>query len=218
MITTCLSEGRPFEMPWDARRFFFDPAQWRSLFPEHVVAALEGAPPPEATAGADADALRWEEQLAAAQQPALHRLPDAKYLPVGVATRLSLSFPLLIAAVPLWSIDRRDAVTRETIEQYRDSRAAGTPVPTSGLRFSRLWFTDGGFCSNFPIHLFDAALPSRPTFAINLGRFPPGQQPDEDERREYIEWARNNTALLPSFVDIPTTRDKARSSGSPALP
>lgn len=30
------------------------------------------------------------------------------------------------------------------------------------------WFSDGGICSNFPIHFFDGWLPTRPTFAINL--------------------------------------------------
>ena len=31
-----------------------------------------------------------------------------------------------------------------------------------------MWFSDGGIGSNFPIHMFDAALPLWPTFAINL--------------------------------------------------
>jgi hypothetical protein len=30
------------------------------------------------------------------------------------------------------------------------------------------WFSDGGIGSNFPLHLFDAALPRWPTFAIDL--------------------------------------------------
>jgi hypothetical protein len=49
MITTCLSEGRPYEMPWDAHRFFYDPSLWRTLFPTTVVNALEAAPttPPQ---------------------------------------------------------------------------------------------------------------------------------------------------------------------------
>lgn len=35
------------------------------------------------------------------------------------------------------------------------------------------WFTDGGICSNFPIHFFDRWLPTRPTFGINLTSMPP---------------------------------------------
>jgi hypothetical protein len=38
--------------------------------------------------------------------------------------------------------------------------------PPQSLRIC--WFSDGGISSNFPIHLFDAALPRWPTFAIDL--------------------------------------------------
>lgn len=201
MITTCLSEGRPYEMPWEARRFFFEPATWRTLFPTHVVDALEAAPPPSSPEGDD-DEWRWEEAVAAAHEPPLRRLPDPMHLPVIVATRLSLSFPLLISAVPLWTIDRRHAESREASKGYRAARRAGAPPPLAGLRFEREWFTDGGFCSNFPVHLFDAALTTRPTFAINLGRFPGDRQPDLDQRKN-VEWATNNNALLPTSIAIP---------------
>ncbi len=201
MITTCLSEGRPYEMPWEARRFFFDPETWRTLFPTRVVEALEAAPPPSSPEGDD-EQWRWEERVAAAHDPPLRRLPDPEHLPVIVATRLSLSFPLLIAAVPMWTIDRRHPQSRQTLEQYREARKTATPPPTSGLRFAREWFTDGGFCSNFPVHLFDAALTSRPTFAINLGRFPGDTQPDPNQRKN-VEWARSNRPLLPTSTEIP---------------
>lgn len=203
MITTSLSEGVPYEMPWDARRFFFDPAEWRSLFPERVVAALEQAPAVAPGRGATSEGLRDEELAAARHEPALRRLPDAQYLPVAVATRLSLSFPLLIAAVPLWTIDRGRISTAVADDSEPVEAADPFVSPASGLHFSRLWFTDGGFCSNFPVHLFDAALPVRPTFAINLGRFSSGRQPSADER-ENVEWAHDNRPLLPRFVDIPT--------------
>lgn len=201
MITTCLSEGRPYEMPWEARRFFFEPETWRTLFPAHVVDALEAAPPPISPDGDDEE-WRWEEGIAATHEPPLRRLPDPEHLPVIVATRLSLSFPLLIAAVPLWTIDRRHSKSLQTPQDDEDSRKTGTSPPASGLRFSREWFTDGGFCSNFPVHLFDASLASRPTFAINLGRFPGDRQPDLDQRKN-VEWARNNRGLLPTSIEIP---------------
>ena len=44
LITTCLSEGTPFEMPVEARRFFFDPAEWALLFPDYVMRSLTKAP------------------------------------------------------------------------------------------------------------------------------------------------------------------------------
>jgi hypothetical protein len=41
-------------------------------------------------------------------------------------------------------------------------------------------FTDGGVCSNLPIHLFDAPLPVWPTFALNLrDDLPPGSADEE---------------------------------------
>jgi predicted acylesterase/phospholipase RssA len=200
MITTCLSQGRPYEMPWDARVFFYEPATWRTLFPEAVILALESAPPPAAPDPKDDAVWRWEERVAAAHEPSLRRLPDPNYLPVIVATRLSLSFPLLISAVPLWSIDRRDPESQKTTKLFK-SVGAGSAEPTSGLRFTQLWFTDGGFCSNFPVHLFDAALASRPTFAINLGRFSANQAPSENET-ENVELAKNNYSLLPTVTEI----------------
>ncbi len=202
MITTCLSEGRPYEMPWEAKRFFFDPATWRTLFPGPVVDALEQAPPAKAPSDRDDRQWRWEESIAVVDGVKLRRLPDAEHLPVIVATRLSLSFPLLISAVPLWTIDRRDQATQEATDQFRAAEKAGTAPPTSGLQFTKEWFTDGGFCSNFPVHLFDAALASRPTFAINLGRFSGRRGPDSDQTKN-VEWARDNRPILPTSTPIP---------------
>jgi len=76
----------------------------------------------------------------------LLRLPHDE-LPVVVAVRLSLSVPLLFASVPL--------------------HPGPDPSP-----HRRSWFTDGGVTSNFPIALFDAWLPSRPTFGIDMRPFP----------------------------------------------
>ena len=104
-------------------------------------------------------------------------LPDADDVPVVVAARLSLSFPLLVSAVPLWAFDR----------------TLSDPKP------ERCWFSDGGVSSNFPVHFFDAPLPQRPTFGIDLDGFHPDHpwQPDEagtcgfpvSQRRRYSELA-----------------------------
>ncbi|MER3469044.1 MAG: hypothetical protein C4314_03515, partial [Thermoflexus sp.] len=66
-------------------------------------------------------------------------------LPVVVATRMSLSFPVLVSAVPLYTV-RRSAVDR--------LRAQGRNRLEPG-DLQRNWFSDGGIASNFPIHLFD---------------------------------------------------------------
>jgi predicted acylesterase/phospholipase RssA len=207
MITTCVSEGRPYELPWDARHFFFDPAEWRQLFPGRVVDALVAAveaSPPEAPNPKDTSYWRWEERSAAAENPRLCRLPAGRDLPVIVATRLSLSFPLLISAVPLWTIDRLDAGTEAAVARYRAADGGATDPPPGDLKFTRVWFSDGGFCSNFPIHLFDSALPTRPTFAINLSRFPEGRSPSPDERKN-VEWARSNRPVWQRPLAIPPT-------------
>jgi predicted acylesterase/phospholipase RssA len=217
LITTCLTEGTPFEMPIEARRFFFDPEEWRQLFPEYVVAALEQAPDAEAQPSdsatdsaleaddpeADDDGSKkraqWQWETDQATLARLRRLPDSEHLPVIVATRMSLSFPLLISAVPLYTINRRDPRTKDATTQFRKGNTSAK------IYFSRVWFTDGGLCSNFPVYLFDAALPSRPTFAINLGSFSKGVEPDPTDQTKNVEWAKNNrSGILPPYTELPT--------------
>jgi predicted acylesterase/phospholipase RssA len=205
MVSTCLSQGRPYELPWEARNFFYEPGSWDTLFPSVVMEALRTAPPatPPPGEGEGVDQWQWEDDLAARHTPPLRRLPAPEHLPVIVATRLSLSFPLLISAVPLWTIDRRSQKSADATKAFRQAVKDQTDPPTSGVVFAKLWFTDGGLCSNFPVHLFDAALASRPTFAINLGSFPPGKQPSTDQR-ENLEYATNNrSGLLPSYSRLP---------------
>ena len=66
--------------------------------------------------------------------------------------------------------------TREALEAVEAGRA-----PASPLSAEPCWFSDGGIASNFPVHFFDAPLPTRPTFAIDLDGFHPdhGRRPDE---------------------------------------
>jgi predicted acylesterase/phospholipase RssA len=71
-------------------------------------------------------------------------------LPLVVAARMSLSFPILFAAIPLYRLD------------YGHDEPNGTPTR------QRMLFSDGGLSSNFPVHFFDALLPNRPTFGISL--------------------------------------------------
>ena len=71
--------------------------------------------------------------------------------------------------------------------------------------FAEVWFTDGGMCSNFPIHLFDAALPTRPTFAINLGSFSQGEQPGTDPSQNIDYATSNSEGILPSIRPVPAT-------------
>ncbi len=184
MVSTCLSWARPVEMPFSASLYFYDPVAWATLFPPYVMEALRTAPPALPVTPSELAAWHRSERAAHEHTPPLVRLPDAQHLPIIVSTRLSLSFPLLISAVPLWSPNRRK-------EQSRT--------------FEPLWFTDGGLCNNFPVQLFDAALPTRPTFAINLGKFSEGTTPDPDDERKNISYAKTNYPLLPPYRFIPSS-------------
>jgi predicted acylesterase/phospholipase RssA len=147
MMTTDLTHGRPMRLPTqpdDAPRLFFDPEELRKFFPTPVVDHLV----------AHAPALGDDEKVAGELR--LKRFPTGPDLPVVVATRMTLSFPVLISAVPLY----------ELIERAGESASV------------RVLFSDGGITSNFPVHFFDSPLPRRPTFGLDLTSFEPGEVPN----------------------------------------
>ena len=148
VVTSNLCFASANELPFgrDDERAFFKVDEWEMLFPRTIVKHLVDNTPP-ANDAAMAEAAKRLDLLA---------LPDADQLPVLVAVRLSLSFPLLLAAVPLYVYDPH---VRE---------------------FRLCWFSDGGISSNFPLHFFDSPIPSRPTFAINIEEWL--QKPREDQR------------------------------------
>ncbi|HTD37653.1 MAG TPA: hypothetical protein VK669_09070 [Candidatus Limnocylindrales bacterium] len=149
MVTTSITLGRPFSFPLTSNIFYFRSDDMRRLFPEYVVDWLEKHPrkadPNDPNEPARHDFLKDQGYLP---------LPSAEDMPVIISTRMSLSFPILLAAVRLWAIDwqqqyNKDNPTRPKIE----------PV----------WFSDGGVSSNFPIGLFDPPLPVRPSLGISFG-------------------------------------------------
>ena len=73
--------------------------------------------------------------------------------PVVVATRFSLSFPLLISAVPLWTVDWTLVVNQDAWDAWKVwKRQGGTgPKPQRRLQAERCWFSDGGIASNTPL-------------------------------------------------------------------
>ena len=183
MVTTNLSQGKPYELPLQSFEFFYDPDEWATLFPSYVMTALAKAPParPDNAKADDVRDFESDEAAAAAHQPSLRRLPGPADLPVIVATRLSLSFPLLISAIPVWIVEHR----------------------SGAATFRKHWFTDGGFCSNFPVHMFDSALPSRPTFAINLGTADEAWQPSPDQRENLKFVTTNRGGLSLPYQEVP---------------
>lgn len=149
VMTTCLTHRLPYSFPFFDDTYLFCPSCLADYFPSGVVRTMT-----ERSRDAVDSGEAWEPPGCPQHGTALRRLPFAPHIPVVVAARLSLSFPVLISAVPLYFQDffkRRD-------------HAASVPVVTA-------WFSDGGITSNFPMQFFDAWLPNRPTFGINLADF-----------------------------------------------
>lgn len=181
MIATNATWGRPYAWPVTVDEFFFDPAELRRFFPDHVVDWMvqrKRAPKDAREAGHFAS---YEPRLP---------LPLPGDLPVILATRMSLAFPVLLSAVPLWSPD------------YTRPLAKGANPP-----LERCWFTDGGISSNFPVTLFDSPIPRWPTFAINLEPFPAWRprDPHDETKNVYMPAANGAARLLPfiSFTGVP---------------
>jgi predicted acylesterase/phospholipase RssA len=164
MLTTDLTHGRPMRLPAPYQRhnprledgggLFFEPTELARFFPPEVVEHLREHAPE--TSAATAGQLQ-----AAGASPTLVHFPAGPDLPVVVATRMSLSFPVLISAIPLWELRFQP----------------GDAPP----RLRRVLFSDGGITSNFPVHFFDSPLPTRPTFALDLTGFDEGERPDRHD-------------------------------------
>ncbi|MGA4507151.1 hypothetical protein ACQB6R_05485 [Propionibacteriaceae bacterium G1746] len=203
MMTTNLMRHQPMTMPWASREFFFDPRDFRRLFPADVVDWMVSHPAPLPSGKAAA----FDAQVLRDQAAPLVPWPAAADLPVVVATRMSLSFPVLIQPVRLMAVDYNQPDNREARDLLpdwrRDNPMGSTAQAASQLpapRFDPVWFTDGGLCANLPVHFFDTPLPKRPTFAFNLGGFPPGMAKSDDQRQNsHLPTSNQGGALRPWF-------------------
>ena len=190
LMTTNLSRRQPLAMPFADDEYWWEPAHFRTLFPAAVVDRMEHEDPSPATPLDRDEWVRAVDRLhAGGREPRLLPFPAPADLPVLVAVRMSLSFPGLIAAVPLHAFDDRREVNRACRAQAAarydadPTCAPETAVADLPAREAQVnWFSDGGICANLPLHFFDAALPRRPTFAINLAEFPPERPKSADER------------------------------------
>jgi hypothetical protein len=195
MVTTNVTHRRPHRMPWANRELLFDPVELRGLFPERIVAWMEDHPPPP-SAGREGERARRRLEALAPLRP----FPAPDDLPVVVAARMSLSFPLLISAVPLHALDMTRRATRDAVEAVEDGR-----IPAEPLVADVCWFSDGGIASNFPVHFFDTPLPTRPTFAIDLDGFHPDHPRSPDEPDNVYLPSSNVGGLLDSWHRIDPT-------------
>jgi hypothetical protein len=179
LMTTNLSQGRPYRLPFldgphaakiGGTAWLFCANCLAGVLSGRVVTQLVvDAPPHQDEHGR----CRWH-------RTPLQPLPAPWNIPVVLAARMSLSLPGLIAAVPLYSLGPDGAVPQ--------------------------WFSDGGITSNFPIHFFDSLLPRWPTFGLNLQPFPPGGTdadevyiPPQDTSTSTEQWARIDSAY--AFVN-----------------
>ena len=136
-VTRGISHRFPFlEGSWG--QLYFDKGEFDALFPKSVVDWMVK----------HAAGIRHGDRLEVPK--GFHPIPKPSDLPILLGARMSLSFPVLLSAVPLYAANFERA-------------------PENGkYPLERCWFSDGGLTSNFPIHFFDAPLPGRPTFGINL--------------------------------------------------
>lgn len=154
VMTTNLTFRRPYRFPFDQRIWYFCERRMRDYFPTRLVDHLVKTSKPAAEDGGVSMRCPCHDEL-------VRSLPAPPDIPVVMAARLSLSFPGLISAVPLLTVDRsRDPAKQNLIDT---------------------WFSDGGIASNFPVHLFDGFWPRRPTFAINL-------QPPHPDYPDQLVW------------------------------
>ncbi len=152
MMTTNLMLCRPYTLPFDNQLYSFKREDFEKIFPARIVKYL-----------VDHSTRLMPE---AGEEGEYYKFPPAENLPVVVAARMSLSFPLLISAVPLYARDY-------------------TMLGDEAKKLRCCLFSDGGLSSNFPIHFFDRMLPNTPTFGISLdaydSRRDPHQQHDSSE-------------------------------------
>ncbi|MBY5801821.1 patatin-like phospholipase family protein [Rhizobium leguminosarum] len=150
-VTTDITSHRPYVLPMENNLHYFSEREFRSLFPARVVDAMLTTPK---EGSSDLFPFKIDN------------------LPLVVLARMSLSFPALISAVPLYRIDYT---------------LVGVPEQD---RLVRCMFSDGGLSSNFPVHFFDRFLPSRPTFGISLAEY--------DHRRDKPETHGETRVSLPT--------------------
>lgn len=151
MVTTNLTQRRPEVLPFEQRAWIFNADELARFFPKRVIDRLVE----------HAFVARWTLPAG------FYFLPEAADLPVILAVRMSLSFPLLVSTIPLYRLDETRLPRRRADVRSLTSRDLVRSV-----------FSDGGICSNFPIHFFDRWFPTRPTFGISLGAAGPDAAAD----------------------------------------
>lgn len=154
MITSDISRNRAAQLPfleWPSPLYFSE-VVLRRYFPDAVVKWMTDHP--------------GDDHPNVIVPAGVYRLPKPENLPIVFAARLSLSFPILLSAVPLWTPDFSQGSAQ------------------NGCPLRQVWFSDGGLTSNFPIHFFDSPMPTRPTFCLNLVDYNSGVDAEQSPQPE----------------------------------
>jgi hypothetical protein len=152
MMTTNLTLRRPYSLPFNEKIYAFKLTDFERLFPARITSYLT------------AHCEKVDDPTG--EHVDLYKFPEPENLPLIVATRMSLSFPLLFCAVPLYA--------RDFTFQSKEEQA----------KWRKNLFSDGGLSNNFPIQFFDRMLPNFPTFGISLDDFNEERVP-KDIRKQY---------------------------------
>jgi predicted acylesterase/phospholipase RssA len=184
VVTSNLSNALPCVLPLkrDTRSWYFRRSDMEKLFSRTVVDYL----------------VEYGERNVPSRvvlPEGFYRFPAGDEMPVLVATRMSLSFPVLLSAVRLYSIRQ---------EGYASGKK-NAKVPLAVGDMLPMVFSDGGIASNFPIHLFDSWVPDRPSFGITL------YDTSIAGSSKFPEVTRRRSVLLP----IPRNADGVRAQWRP---
>ncbi|WP_162930098.1 patatin-like phospholipase family protein [Pseudophaeobacter sp. EL27] len=159
-MTTDLTSRRPYSLPLKMPGYFFNPHEFEKILPKRVVDYMV-----QVGNGGKSTGPEGKE---------LYPMPLGGDFPVVLMARMSLSFPILLQAVPL----------------YRQDKAKN-----GGKSWVRCLFSDGGIASNLPVHFFDAWLPRRPTFAISLDSFDKTRHSETEDRIHFDQGIRDRLHL-----------------------
>jgi predicted acylesterase/phospholipase RssA len=144
MMTSNLTLGTGETLPMlDDAEYYFEPSEMRRILPAYVVDYM----------------IEKAETRTLENGAVICRLPLNEKMPVILAVRMSLNFPVLFTAAPLYGEHVFGGGFEVTGDKWQH-------------KMVRLLFSDGGITSNFPIRYFDSIFPSRPTFGIALEDVP----------------------------------------------
>ena len=214
VMTTNLTRRQPMPMPWANQEYFFEPSGMRDLFPDDVVTWMEEHSPQTGPDGKELKAADLRRRdLLCAQAGSKRPWPAPDDLPVIVATRMSLSFPLLIAAVPLLRpgllAGGQHCSVVEAADGWRQQHPDASPAEhaaavTELAASSRQLVLRRRHDRQPAGPVLRLGAPSRPTFAIDLEEFPPDKTKSKYQAENCYLPIRNQDGLLRPWTTLST--------------